>query len=63
MRKPIFNILDRVYHITLESPLGIVIDVRYTYSTDMHEYQVSFSAESQSLWYFGHELSTTKTFV
>ena len=63
MRKPIFNILDRVYHITPESPQGIVIDIRYTYSTGVHEYQVAFSADSQSLWYLGHELSATKTFV
>lgn len=63
MRKPIFNMLDKVYHVTPESPQGVVIDIRYTYSTDMYEYQVAFSAESQSLWYFGLELSNTKTFA
>ncbi len=51
------NINDRVYHITPESPKGVVINAKYCLLTNDWEYQVSFSAGADSLWYYEHELS------
>lgn len=62
METPKFNILDKVYHITPESPIGVVIEIKYTYSSGMHEFQVAFSHDTPSLWYFDYELSTSKTY-
>lgn len=60
--KPKFNIKDRVYHVVPESDCGVVIDIRYSYATKHFEYQIAFSASSESLWYYEHELSQDKTF-
>ena len=62
MRKPKFNIRDEVYHITPESPKGIVIDVRYSFLTGLYTYEVAFSAETASLEYQEHELTDHKIF-
>lgn len=62
MKHPKFNINDRVYHITPESDCGVVIDIKYSYLTGLFEYHVTFSATLESLWYYEHELSATKTF-
>lgn len=62
MRKPKFNIRDEVYHITPESPKGVVLDVRYSFLTGLYSYEVTFSAETASLEYQEHELSETKNF-
>ena len=60
--EPKYNILDKVYHCTPESPVGIVIDIAYYYATNHFEYQVAFSAESRSIWYHEHELSITRIY-
>ena len=62
MKKNRFNVLDRVYHVTPDSPIGVVIDIRYIFSTMQYEYQVSFSPLEESYWYYEHELSENKTF-
>ena len=62
MTKPAFNIRDRVYHVTPDSPEGIVIDVQYNYASGIYLYQVSFSPTQASLWYFEIELSYNKSF-
>lgn len=62
MNKPKFNIGDRVYHVIPESNCGIVVNIRYEYLTGLHEYHVAFSETSESLWYYEHELQTSKTF-
>lgn len=59
---PKFKIQDKVYHVTPDSPEGIIIDIRYSFLTGVFEYQVAFSATEQSLWYYEHELSRTKNF-
>jgi heat shock protein HspQ len=62
MKPPKFNIGSTVYHITPESDRGVVIDIKYSYLTNMNEYQVAFSFDKESLWYYEHELSNNKTF-
>lgn len=63
MKEPKYNISDKVYHITPESDCGVVINIKYDYLTKQHEYQVSFSPHTESLWYYEHELSVNKLFV
>lgn len=62
MKKPKYNISDFVYHIVPESERGVVIDCKYLMSSDKWEYQVAFSAMSESLWYMEHELTTSKNY-
>lgn len=62
MTKPKYNIGDKVFHVLPESDCGIVIDIKYSYLTRTHEYQVVFSVNSDSLWYYEHELSISKMF-
>jgi hypothetical protein len=62
MRSPKYRIKDRVYHITVESDKGVVVDARYSLLTGLWEYQVAFSATLESLWYYEHELSENMVF-
>jgi hypothetical protein len=62
MKVPRFKINDVVYHITPESPKGVVLDVKYSYLTKRHTYEVTFSAEVASMEYQEHELSENKQF-
>lgn len=62
MEKPKYNILDTVYHITPESPKGIVLNIKYLYLENRHEYLVSFGAVNDNMWCYEHELTTQKTF-
>lgn len=62
MEAPKYDILDKVFHILPDSPSGIVIDIRYQYSTRRHEYQVSFAHDTVALWYFDYELTTQKRY-
>lgn len=62
MDKPKFNISERVYHVTSETKFGVVIDIRYSYLTKLHEYQVSFDYGVCSLWYTDFELSQIPNF-
>ena len=57
-----FNIGDRVFHVTPESPEGIVIDARYSLQTGSWEYQVSFGPIDASLRYYDVELIEHRTF-
>jgi len=63
MKNPKYSIGERVYHIIPESDPGVVLNIKYEYLTCLHEYQVAFSVQSESLWYFEHELSETKIFI
>lgn len=60
MKKPIYSIGQKVYHILPESSVGVVIDIQYSYATDSLVYQVCFCESTESLWYHGHELSPNK---
>lgn len=62
MKTPTFNIGERIYHITPESDQGVVLNIRYDYLNNLHEYLVTFSATNESLWYYEHELSKTKVY-
>jgi hypothetical protein len=57
-----FGVGDRVFHVTPESPEGVVIDARYSLLTGMWEYQVSFGPCEPSLWYYDIELVHHRTF-
>lgn len=62
MNRPKFNIGDKIYHITPESDLGVVLDCRYSMRENAWSYIVTFGAEKESLLYYEDELSTSKTF-
>ena len=57
-----YNILDRVYHVTPDSAVGVIIDIQYTFSTCQYLYLVSFSTE-ESVWCMEHELQLNKSFA
>ena len=61
MKKNKYNIGDKVYHITPESPTGIVVDIRYYFSSDDYEYHVAWSP-SEYNWYTGNELTVSKIY-
>ena len=57
-----FNILDQVYHVTLESPVGVVVDWVYTASTNKVKYLVAFSCVDQ-YWLEDHEIVKTRVYA
>jgi hypothetical protein len=57
-----FNVGDQVFHITPESPEGIVIDAKYSLLTGSWEYQVTFGPFTESLWYYDIELKQNRSF-
>lgn len=59
IENPKFKIGDKVFHITKESSVGVVIDIEYKFSNEKYLYMVAFTFDSNSLWYFGHELTDT----
>lgn len=62
MRKPKFDIGDKVYHITPDSDLGIVLDCKYSMRFDIWTYTVTFSIDKDDMEFYEDELSITKTF-
>lgn len=60
--KPKYNILEDIYHVTPESPLGVIIDIRYIYSDNKFEYLVAFDTK-ESLWYAEIELTKDKRII
>lgn len=62
MRKPKFQIGEKVYHITPESDSGIVLDCIYSIRKGYWMYLVTFSPEKDSMEYYEDELSSTKIF-
>jgi hypothetical protein len=57
-----YNIGDRVYHITPESEIGIVVDWRYSAYSGVYSYFVAWGPNNTE-WYIDVELSDTKVFV
>jgi hypothetical protein len=51
-----------VWHITLESEKGIVIDVMYKYRADQFEYLVS-TGFGQEFWCFAEEISKERRVI
>ena len=62
MRKPKFEIGERVYHVTEGSTKGIVLDIRYSYYHDNNEYLVAFSHDTE-LWCLDREISKNQTWL
>lgn len=61
--EPKFNLNDKVYHITKDSPEGIIIDITYSVSTRRIAYNVIFGPYmDQNVWCVEEELSNSKTF-
>lgn len=60
---PKFQELEDVYHITPESPKGVVIDISYNVRTRRFLYLVTFSATEPSLWYQEEELTKNRRIV
>jgi len=62
MKKPKYQIGEKVYHITPESPAGVVLDCRFSMRDNSWSYIVAFGPEKESLSYYEDELTTNKTF-
>lgn len=60
---PKFRIGEEVYHVTPDSPKGIVLDVLYSCRTNLFDYLVTFSSERESLLYTELELNNHKNFT
>ena len=63
IRDPKFAVMEDVYHITPESPKGIVININYSVASRGFTYQVTFSAEEPAQWYYEHELTKERRIV
>ena len=61
MTLPQFNIGDTVYHVTPDSERGIIVDISYSYRTNLNKYLVSISFD-KSEWCDEVELSYNKIF-
>ena len=59
---PRFIITDKVYHITPDSPQGVVVDARWLLLDKRWEYLVAFSI-NETRSYYDYELSKHKTFT
>lgn len=62
MKQPRFNIGDQVFHILPESRPGVVVEIKFVFSTQHLEYMVAFTEDVASLWYMEHELTDTISF-
>lgn len=56
-----YSINDEVYHVTPDSPLGVIIEMRYYYGSNKLEYLVVWS-HIDSSWCLEHELIKDKRF-
>jgi hypothetical protein len=56
-----YNIGDRVYHVTPESEVGIVVDWRYSAYSRVYSYLVTWGIDDTN-WYIDVELSDTKIY-
>lgn len=63
MKKPKFNIGAIVYHITLESEQGVVLDASYSLLNDRWQYRVTFGIKDNDYWYEEPELTIEKRIV
>lgn len=62
MKKPKFEIGERVYHITPDSDPGVVLDCNFSMRENAWSYLVTFGPEKDSLFYYEDELTTSKIF-
>lgn len=62
MKQRKFDIGSSVYHVTPDSPWGIVLDCIYSIRHNEWTYLVSFGPDKASLEYMEEELSFNKSF-
>jgi hypothetical protein len=62
MKERRYNINNTVFHITPESPKGVVINARFDLLTGKWEYLVTFGLDIEERWYNEHELSEHKIY-
>ena len=60
---PKFKINQHVYHVTPESPRGVVLDMSYSFYARQYLYLVTFGVENSPLHYYENELSVEKTII
>lgn len=60
---PRFLMGDDVFHVTPESPKGIVVDISYNLRIRRFTYLVTFCATEPSLWYYEEELTAKRRIV
>lgn len=57
-----YRIGEYAYHISPESPKGVVVNARYDLSVERWEYLVTFGLDIEERWYMEHELSPHKIY-
>jgi hypothetical protein len=58
-----YNRGDKVYHITSESPQGVILDIRYYFRSNIYEYFVVWGhLSTENGYYWEEELSETKIY-
>lgn len=62
MKEPIYKIGDRVFHITPESDVGVVVDCVWSMRYKSWTYVVTFGHDKESSAYYEDELTQNKTF-
>jgi hypothetical protein len=60
---PRFKISQKIYHITPDSPMGVILNWRYCGLEKYFEYLVTFSPDNATIWYLENELLESKNFV
>lgn len=63
MKRPLFGIGEIAYHVTPESPKGIVLDARYSLLRDEWTYIVAFSIRDNETVYSEHELTKERNIL
>ena len=56
-----YNIGDRVYHVTPDSEIGVVVDWRYSAYSGVYSYFVTWGINDTN-WYINAELSRSQVF-
>ena len=56
-----FNLGDEVYHVTPDSPKGVVLEIKHYHSTDSFEYLIAWG-HMESSWALESELNYNKAF-
>ena len=55
-----YRIGEHTYHISPESPKGVVVNARYDLSVERWEYLVTFGLDIEERWYMEHEAEYTR---
>jgi len=63
MIQPKFSIGDKVYHVTLDSEEGVVLDASYSMLRKRWKYLVTFGIRDNDSRYYEHELLSQRRIV